>query len=296
MIKISGFPRCWIEEISNGEISFFDWLDLSAELECEGLEIYWSFCASHKSAYLADVRRRIERHGRKMSMMCFSPDFTLPDERARAEQVELQKTMIRVTAELGGKFCRTLSGQRRPGVSDEEGLDWVVGCIESCLPVAEECGVTLAIENHYKDGAWEYPEFAQKKDMFMSILDRIDSPVLGVQYDPSNALVAGDDPIEMLDAVLPRTVTMHASDRYLLPGTSLEDMRQGDGTLGYPKNLCHGVTGKGMIDYEAVFTRLHKIDFGGWVSIEDGMNGMEEMKESVKFLQKMRRKYWGEPG
>ena len=103
-----------------------------------------------------------------------------------------------------------------------------------------------------------------------------------------------DDPIEFLDEVLPRVVTMHASDRYLLPGTSLEEMRQADGTLGYPKNLCHGVTGKGMIDYEAVFTRLHKIDFGGWVSIEDGMNGMEEMKESVQFLRRMRRKYWGD--
>lgn len=137
MIRISGFPRCWIEEISSGEMAFFDWLEDSAELECEGLEIYWRFIESQASAYLADVRRRIERHGRTMSMMCFSPDFTLPDERARAEQVELQKTMIRVTAELGGKFCRTLSGQRRPGVSVKQGLDRVVRCIESCLPVAE---------------------------------------------------------------------------------------------------------------------------------------------------------------
>ena len=51
------------------------------------------------------------------------------------------------------------------------------------------------MENHYKDGTWQYPEFAQPEDIFLEILDRIDSPRLGVQYDPSNALVGGFDPV-----------------------------------------------------------------------------------------------------
>ena len=55
----------------------------------------------------------------------------------------------------------------------------------------------------------------------------------GVQYDPSNALVAGDDPIDLLSHVAGRVVSMHASDRYLAAGKTLEDMRQSDGTLGY---------------------------------------------------------------
>ena len=114
-----------------------------------------------------------------------------------------------------------------------------------------------------------------------------------MQYDPSNALVAGDDHIELLDAVLPRVMTMHASDRFLLPGTTLEEMRQADGTLGYPKNLCHGVTGRGMIDYDAIFQRFAESGFAGWISIEDGMNGMDEMKASVDFLKDMRTKYGG---
>ena len=31
-------------------------------------------------------------------------------------------------------------------------------------------GVTLGIENHYKDGFWKYPEFAQKKDVFLDLV------------------------------------------------------------------------------------------------------------------------------
>lgn len=233
-----------------------------------------------------------------MPMMCYSPDFTIPDARARQAEVEKQIHAIRVAAELGGKFCRTLSGQRRPEVRVEQGIDWVVGCIESCLPVAEECGVRLVIENHYKDPFWQYPEFAQRKELFLSILDRIGSPYLGVQYDPSNALVAGDDPIDLLDAVLPRVRTVHASDRYLLPGTSLEDLRLADGTPGpgYAACLCHGVTGQGLNDYDAIFSRLARSGFNGWISIEDGMNGMAEMKASVDFLKRMRKKHAGEPG
>jgi len=225
--------------------------------------------------------------------MCYAPDFTVPDADARRAEVGKQIEMIRVTAELGGSSCRTLSGQRRPDVPGNEGIDWVVECIEACLPTVEDTGVKLVIENHYKDTLWEHPEFAQRMDQFLAILDRIPSPHLGVQYDPSNALVAGDDPIELLDAVLPRVMTMHASDRFLLPGTTLEEMRQADGTLGYPKNLCHGVTGQGMIDYDAVFSRLVRAGFDGWMSIEDGMNGMGEMKASVHFLKRMRTKYGG---
>ena len=59
-------------------------------------------------------------------------------------------------------------------------------------------------------------------DVFCDLVDRIDSPHFGVNYDPSNAILAGDDPLELLRRVKHRVVTMHASDRYLAEGT-LED-------------------------------------------------------------------------
>jgi sugar phosphate isomerase/epimerase len=272
-----------------------DWIDLSAELECDGLELYSGFLESRAPRYLGEVRRRVEALGMRLPMMCYSPDFTMPDAAARRVEIEKQIEMIRVTAELGGTFCRTLSGQRRPEVQIQQGIQWVVGCIEACLPAAERHGVTLVIENHYKDGFWKHPEFAQKSEVFLAILKRLDSPLLGVQYDPSNAIVAGEDPIALLDRVLPRVRTVHASDRYLRPGTTLDDLRQANGTRGYSPNLCHGVTGRGLNDYDAIFSRLVGAGFAGWISIEDGMNGMEDMKASVDFLKKMRAKYGGAP-
>ena len=55
------------------------------------------------------------------------------------------------------------------------------------------------------------------------------------------------------EAVADRVVSMHASDRYLAEGATLEELRQADGTLGYSPNLRHGVTGKGLNDYDAIF-------------------------------------------
>lgn len=292
-MHIAALPKCWLEDICSGKMGLMEWIEVSAELEVEGLELYSGFLKSHDSAYLSRVRKRVESLGMQVPMVCYSPDFTVPDEAARKREIEKQIEMIRVTAELGGAYCRTLSGQRRPALTIEQGIDIVVECIEGCLPAAEKHGVHLVIENHYKDSFWQWPEFAQKKDVFCAIVNRIDSPWFGVQYDPSNATMAGDDHIALLDAVLSRIKTMHASDRYLAPGKTLDDLNQADGTEGYAEFLLHGVTGRGMNDYDAIFTRLAGIQFAGWVSIEDGMNGMEEMKASVDFLKNMRQKYYG---
>ena len=144
------------------------------------------------------------------------------------------------------------------------------------------------MENHYKDSYWRYPEFAQAGDVFLEIIAQIDSPCFGVNYDPSNALIAGDDPIELLEAVGHRVVTLHASDRSLEGGT-LEDLRRldRDPMTGYATFVKHGVIGQGLIDYDRIFEILASLHFSGWLSIEDGQDpavGMENLRESALFL------------
>ena len=54
------------------------------------------------------------------------------------------------------------------------------------------------------------------------------------------------------------------------------------------------MTGKGLNDYDAIFRILAEHNYRGWVSIEDGMNGMDEMAESLAFLRRMSAKYFPE--
>ena len=294
-LNLSAFPKCYLEQIASGQMSVFDWIEMAGQLDADGLEMYTGFFTSFEDGYIDLVGEAIQGGGFSMPMLCCSPDFTAPDANKRKREIERQAHMIRITRRLGGAraVCRVLSGQGYPDVSWKQGKEWVLEALNELIPVAKENSIILGMENHYKDSFWKYPEFAQKMDRFVGIVEAVfDHDNFGVQYDPSNAIVAGDDPIELLRQVADRVVSMHASDRYLAEGATLADLRQSDGTIGYSPNLRHGVTGKGLNNYDAIFRILAEHHYGGWVSIEDGMNGMGEMAESLAFLRSMSDRYF----
>jgi sugar phosphate isomerase/epimerase len=290
--RISVFPKCYFDPLVSGEMDYLGWIRSAPALGGEGVEHYDGFFRSFADTDVDPVVAAMAETGQVSSMLCFSPDFTHPEPEEQARQVERQKAAIDLTVRLGTRFCRTLSGQARPGLTRAEGIARTVDGLQRSLEYAERRNVVLCMENHYKDGTWKYPEFAQPEDVFLEIIDRIDSPHLGVQYDPSNAVVGGYDPIRFLDRVLPRVVTMHASDRSLAPGATLDDLRERDGATGYSDKLRHGEVGKGLIDYDAIFSRLAAAGYAGWISVEDGVNGLDELARSVAFLKGMRDRHY----
>jgi sugar phosphate isomerase/epimerase len=132
--------------------------------------------------------------------------------------------------------------------------------------------------------------------VFVDLLDRIGKhPNFGVNFDPSNTLIAGEDPIELLEMIKERVVTVHASDRYLEGGT-LADLQRFDlnPITGYNNLLKHGVIGRGLNDYDRIFSILSSSGFTGWISIEDGTDpacGMEHLALSATFLRKKMNEY-----
>ena len=294
MPKIAAFPKGWIKDLVDPtKMNIYEWIDMAGAMEIPGLEMYNNFHDFKDPANWPKVKAYVEKAGMTIPMLCCSPDFTSPDPAERQKQIDHEIFSIRMAASLGAKYCRVLSGQRRKDITREQGMGYVVDSIEKCLVEAEKEGVILVIENHYKDDFWTEPEFAQMMDVFVDLVSRIDSPIFGVQYDPSNAIAAGEDPIELLEKVKHRVLTMGASDRYLASGT-IEDLRkQEGGTAGYVSFFKHGVIGKGLNDYDAIFRILKDVGFDGWVSIEDGVDGMGQMIESADFLKKKIREVWG---
>ena len=293
MPKLAAFPKAFMQALcKDGTMKVSEWINLAVKLDIDGLEWYAGFLEMDDESNWKRFRNEVEANGKSIPMMCCSPDFTHPDAAFREKEIEKQKRWIDMTYALGGSYCRVLSGQKRPELSIEEGVKLAADCIEECLPYAQERDITLIIENHYKDDFWQYPEFAQKMDVFCKLVDRIHHPYFGVNYDPSNTYLAGEDPLELLKRVSDRVVTMHASDRFLLYGT-LEDLRNEEGgAAGYAKRLSHGEIGKGLNDYDAIFTELKRVGFNGWISIEDGVEGMDQLERSVTFLRKKMNKYW----
>src|SRR5205809_7256509 len=85
------------------------------------------------------------------------------------------------------------------GHTEEEGFKWCIDGIQRCLARAEECGVILALENHW--GLGRTPQG------LLRIVDAINSPWLGVLMDTGNFL---EDPYAKLEQIAPKTVFVQA--------------------------------------------------------------------------------------
>ncbi|HJM65280.1 MAG: myo-inositol catabolism protein IolH [Roseibacillus sp.] len=285
MPKLATFPKAELEALVDGSMRLSDYLAFASGLDVDGVELYPLIVDLEDPGTWNNYRHACREMGLEIPMLCCSPDFTHPDPAFRAQEIEKEKRWIEMSNALGARFCRVLSGQRRPEVSREEGIELAATSIQACLPFAAEHGVTLVLENHYKDGFWDYPEFAQPMDIFCDLVEAVgEHPAFGVNYDPSNTILAGEDPLELLARVKDRVVTMHASDRYLKHGT-LEDLAREEGVTGYAERLAHGEIGQGMNDYDAIFATLSSTGFDGWISIEDGVDGPEQLERSVAFLR-----------
>ena len=51
---------------------------------------------------------------------------------------------------------------------------------------------------------------------------------------------------------------------------TLADLREEETSVGYASRLSHGVIGKGLNDYDQIFSTLASVGFASWISIEDG--------------------------
>ena len=293
MPKLAVFPKAFITALcKDGTMRLDEWIGMACRLDIDGLEWYAGFLEMKEEKNWNKFRQLVEDRGKTIPMFCCSPDFTHPDLSFRQAQIKQQKRWIDMADALGASYCRVLTGQCRPRLSVNEGVGYAVECIQECLVYAATKNVTLILENHYKDDFWQYPEFAQKMDIFCAVVVRIDDRFFGINYDPSNAFLAGEDPLQLLKRVSNRVVTMHASDRYLEEGT-LEDLRKEEsGVIGYAARLRHGEIGKGLNDYDKIFTELKSVGFNGWISIEDGVEGMDQLERSVSFLRKKIQEYW----
>lgn len=168
-------------------------------------------------AYLQRLKRHAFRHGIDLICLSIHQDFVDPNPEVLAQQVEHTRKCIEIAYELGIPCIRLNSGRWNtipnfddlmkargiepilPGHTEEDGFRWCIECIEQCLPKAAQCGVLLALENHW--GLTNTPQG------MLRILDAVRSPWLGALMDTGNFL---EEPYEKLETIAPRTIFVQA--------------------------------------------------------------------------------------
>mgnify|MGYP003351130714 CR=1 FL=1 len=223
--------------------------------------------AAHR-AYLNKLKRRLFTCG--LAPVCLSTHqtFVSPDPAVIASNVEHTKKCIEICYALGIPSLRVNTGRWGttedftelmknhgeeavlPGHTIDEGFKWCIGGIEACLAKAEECGVMLALENHWG--------LARTADGLLRILDAIKSPWLGALMDTGNFLTAPyvDADYAQLAQLAPRAVFVQAKT---YPG----------GGEWYTLN----------IDYKRIAQMLASVNYRGYISLE--MEGRENPDTAV---------------
>jgi len=277
-LPLSWLPVRLFNKLQQGILSLEDWIRSAAEFGLQGVEIHHTLLESKENSYLHSIKEILDEIDLKVSLICCSPDFAHPDPSKRTMYLEEMKQNIRAARQLGAFGVRVTTGVRHPIVKEDEGISWVVESLKTLADYAHSQNITLALENHYKDrlSGWKWPDFAQRGEVFLKIFEKLkDTPVM-VNFDCSNPIMIGEDPLYILNKVKKRVVTIHASDRF-------------------PGSYQHSVIGEGATPYDKIFKILKEVGFNGWISIEDGNPyGDEGFKKSIANIREKITQVWGE--
>lgn len=215
---------------------------------------------------LSEIRGIVSDNGLKIASLN-SPNIDLNVAAATKEMrqhcLKLNRGFLRVAGELGAGGVILGPGKANPLFSPPAGLleGYFFEALDDLLPLADECGVKIFIEN--------MPfAFLPGAKQLMDTLDRYGSDEIEVCYDVANGHFIGEDPCAGLKIVAPRLGLVHLSD------TTRKAFR-------------HDAIGLGDLDFSPIPAAIEDAEFKGPILLEViSENGDQHISASIKVLEK----------
>jgi sugar phosphate isomerase/epimerase len=236
----------------DSKMSIEECIDLAADAGFDGVEVLHIQMADDSNSALQRIKQRAFLRGLDLCGFSTHQGFVNPDAAVRQKNIDHTIRCIEIAYALGIPTMRVNTGRwgtigdfdalmaakgiepNLEGYSDDQGFQWVIDSLTECLPKAEECGVTLGLENHWGLG--------RTAEGVLRVVDAINSPWLQVTLDTGNFLEREYEQMEML---APRAVLVQAKTY------------QGGGTW-YTLDL----------DYPRIGKLIRDAGFRGYVSLE----------------------------
>lgn len=213
---------------------------------------------------IKSLRTLLADLGLTLSEFVSTPEnMASPEAAERVRAVDHFKRLVEVAVGLGASLVNSVAPNpfnlRFPPIMQKHlaqewsmdfppGLDWkenfadYVAVMRQCCAICQAAGVRYALEPHpYR--------WMRNSASMLRLLDHVDSPALGMNFDPSHLFPMGELSEMVVYEVGERIFHTHFSDN--------------DGASN-----AHWRPGKGKINWQAVLQALHRVGYNNVISIE----------------------------
>ena len=239
--------------------------------------------AEHILAYCAEKQVTI-------SSLAYYPNTMDADPVKQAAAAAHLKALIRASARLGVNMVTTFIG-RDQTKTVEENLELVRRIWPPILREAESAGVRIGIENcPMLFGPEQWPggqNLFTTPALWAKILEILDSPNLGINYDPSHFVWQMIDYIKPIYQFKDKIFHVHCKDIKIFP-EKLDQV----GSMAYPLQfMSPKLPGLGDVDWGRYISALTDIGYEGPVCIEVEDRSFEASRERVLDSLRLSKKY-----
>ena len=264
-----------LEAVRTSHKSFEQGVAFAAELGYEYIEpmVHWGRELLSEARYFHSVsmlddpfriRDAVEKHGLKLSAFSSHSQLSKPEI-----AVEYLKQAARFAYECGAPIINTHEGHKQTWTTAEEDYVLIKYSIKEAVKVCERRGIKIGLETHQT--------YSLSLEGYDRILNLVDSPCVGANFDTGNAHLGGLDPVAWLERIKNRVIHMHAKD------ISFEQSAAERGKVMGTAVGC--ACGDGVVDWEKIVAILRTVPQDVVLSVECGT--MEQAARSIEYLRKV---------
>ena len=242
------------------------------------------------AAYAQHINNYAEQKGIQISSLAFYPNTLDADLDKRSANVAHLMNVIRASAKLGVNLVTTFIG-RDSAKTVEENLVLMQEVWPPILKLAEELGVRIGIENcPMLFDATQWPggqNLMTTPAIWRQVFAALDSPNLGINYDPSHFVWQQIDYIRPLYEFRDKIFHVHYKDIKLYP-----DHLQDVGVMAYPlQYMSPKLPGLGDVDWGRYVSALTDIGYDGPTCIEVEDRAFEGSRERILDSLRLSKRY-----
>ena len=254
----------------------FEWgVNFAKELGYEYIEpmVHWGRELLSEARYFHSVsmlddpfrvRDAVEAAGLKLSALSSHSQLSKPEI-----AVEYLKQAARFAKECGAPIINTHEGHKQTWTTEEEDFVLIKYSIMEASKVAARRGIKIGLETHQT--------YSLVPDKYERILNLVDSPYIGANFDTGNAYLGGLDPVEQVERFKNRIIHMHAKD------ISVEQSNAERGKVMGTAVGC--ACGDGVIDWEKIVAIIRPLPQDIVLSVECGT--LDQAARSIDYLRKV---------